>query len=382
MVVQTQTQPQQMDLAVRSNNTALSTTEKARELAQRLKFMIVNGNKLSDNEVYALAQYSAATDLNPFAQECYYLPGIGPGPGIAGWKKKAQEQLDWEAGKEGLTGAHYWWDKREAIPGEAVFDPAKGDIAIVVILHDWLTNRRWRMGLFETARELKEFGHPTPYEEAQRLVGQEPVWLGIGVVFGSENFGKDTFNRKERAEKRALKLALRKRFPRVHLPEPSQDFDVSQAVTVEAREIFQEPERPQKSEGQLLHELGYDPEPEPKTQAVSQSPVETNDDDGYTTPDFGSPTTEPASQPAIAVKPWTNQSITLEMAMTESSKEDGKYWDMETVTITNKLNGIQKTLEKNHLSDDELERYSFKRDVMRAILQYRAQSQSAQEALL
>src|SRR5512137_1884010 len=91
----------------------LATTTQLQELAERFKLLIVNGKNLQGNEALALAQYSQMTDLNPFAGECYYLPGIGPGPGIAGWRKKADEQLEWEARKAAEPLARFWCDYEE-----------------------------------------------------------------------------------------------------------------------------------------------------------------------------------------------------------------------------------------------------------------------------
>lgn len=254
-------------LAVQKQQAAqiLTVNDRARELAGRLKFMIANGNKLNDNEVYALAQYAAANDLNPFAQECYYLPGIGPCPGIVGWRKKAQEQLVWEAEKAGQNGAHFWTEDRPATEGEANFGP--GDIAVVVTLRDWLSSSRWRHDIFETARQLKEFGSSNPMEEAKAFVGPEPVWTGTGVVFASENFGSkvEKFDRYERAKKRAEKIALRKRFPRVQLPEPAG----AEVDFVDAE--FADQQMPRHTEAENMAALGFgDPE---LTKKVEEPPA-------------------------------------------------------------------------------------------------------------
>lgn len=238
-----------------------------KEMARRIKYMIVNGNKLQDQEVYALATYATTNDLNPFAGECYYLPGAGPVPGIAGWRKKAQEQLDFEAARQN-TQAHFWIEVREATQDEA---PHKdGDIAVHVTLHDWLSNRRWRTSLFETLRELKDLGfpHSDALRTAKDMVGPEPVWTGIGTVYAAEKFGKDgqpeKWSRRERAEKRAEKVALRKRFPRVNLPEPSGQVVDADAIDVQYSEQEQQAELPEGKKAdtnQILAELGFAPEP-------------------------------------------------------------------------------------------------------------------------
>lgn len=206
----------EMELAGK-NESAINRA--AREIAARLKFLIVGGNKLQDHEVWALAQYSAATELNPFAQECYYIPGSGPITGIVGYRRKAHESFAAEIESRGIKEQHTWWvETRPALPGEAVFDPAK-DIAIVAILRDTLSSRIWRQAFFETCRELKALGLSDKeyFIRAEAMVGKEPTWEGIGVVQSPENFSKDgkpeKFDRVERAKKRAEKQALKKRFP-------------------------------------------------------------------------------------------------------------------------------------------------------------------------
>ena len=62
-------------------------------LADKLRFMVVGGKKLTDEEIKALAQFAVVQDLNPFNQECYYLPRYGPYAGIVGIRKLALRQL-------------------------------------------------------------------------------------------------------------------------------------------------------------------------------------------------------------------------------------------------------------------------------------------------
>lgn len=62
---------------------ALATQDDAARVAlltRRYKNLVANGRNLKDDEAIALAQYSVSTGLDAFLQECYYLPGIGPGP--------------------------------------------------------------------------------------------------------------------------------------------------------------------------------------------------------------------------------------------------------------------------------------------------------------
>jgi hypothetical protein len=239
----------------------------ARDLAQRLKFMIVNGNKLSDNEVYSLAQYAAANGLNPFAGECYYLPSVGPCPGVAGWRSKAQDQLDYEAKLAGQAGGNMWCEYFHADPADCVFDPEK-DIAYKVVLHDSVSQKRWTDKIKDIAMDFVKAGAPffDAFDKAKELIGAEPVTISWGVVYGSENFAREgkteKFDRHERAKKRGEKLDLRKRFPRIHLPEP-ENFEGETIDAEDFKVVMSEPEREHsgKSVEQNLFELGFGEKP-------------------------------------------------------------------------------------------------------------------------
>ncbi len=222
---------------------------KARGFVKRLRFMIVNGKRLTDNEIWALAQYAAATGLDPFGQECYYIPEVGPAPGIKGWRRKAEEQLEYEATlafqqDKHFTGFNYWLESRPATREEANFEEGV-DIAIHVTLHDSLSNYIWRRSILDTSKELSGIGVKEPYEEAKKLVGPEPVWTGIGIVFGDERFARagsvEKFVREERAAKRAEKLAIQKRFPRINLPEPESGGKIIELDSSELKIAMDEP---------------------------------------------------------------------------------------------------------------------------------------------
>ena len=220
------------DLAIKGTEQVSHAQLVAREFAQRLKYMLVNGQKLADHDVFALAQYASATGLDPFAGECWIIPGKGVCPGIAGWRKKAQEQLEYEAKDAKEDGAHYWSEFVESNPGDCIFDSSKGDIAYTVVLRDSISQHRWRLSVIETSNEFMKMGakFDEALKQAKELVGKEPLWIGHGVVFAGESFGgNEKFDRIERAQKRAEKLAIKKRFPRIHLPEPEGVNDVVDA---------------------------------------------------------------------------------------------------------------------------------------------------------
>lgn len=235
-------------LAVRNMSTALADPSK---LAARIKLMIYNGKKLSDGEAEALAVYSMVNDLNPFVGECYYLPGIGPGPGIAGWRKKADEQLEYEARRAAQPSARFWCDYVDPDPRE-VGVLAAGDIAVKAVLHDTITKTAWEQRVLSHYIELVKAGEKD-IAIARELAGSEPVWSAIGIVRTGENFGGDKMPRYERACKRAEKAAIRKRFPRVYLPEP-EGYD--EALMVDGQ-FSEAPEASHQSIDKNLADLGF-----------------------------------------------------------------------------------------------------------------------------
>jgi hypothetical protein len=195
-----------------------------------------------------LAQYSVATDLNPFVGECYFLPSIGPGPGIAGWRKKAEEMLQFEAEKAKIPVAKFWCEYVQNGEGEAHYNPEKGDIAVKAILHDEISRTKWEKRILSHFIELikSQVEKDEAWKLANELGGPEPTWSAVAVVHGSENFGAtEKYDRYERCCKRAEKLAIRKRFPLIDLPEPV-GFDENY-IDAEVKDVPEQlpPEQPQ-----------------------------------------------------------------------------------------------------------------------------------------
>lgn len=219
-----------------------------REMAQRIKLMIYNGKNLTDAESMALAQYSVGNGLNPFVGEAYYLPGKGPTPGIAGWRKKADEQLEYERRNAKAPFARWFVEYPEPDESERdTFDPKPGDIVVKAIVTDSLSKTDWEQRVLGAYVKLVAAG-VKDMDAAKELVGPRPMWTALGCVRASENFGGDAMSRYERACKRAEKAAIRKRFPRINLPEfEDADYREPEITVVE----------PKRTEAQNLADLGY-----------------------------------------------------------------------------------------------------------------------------
>lgn len=234
-----------------------------KEVSDKLAYLIVNGRKLIPEERIALAQYAIATGLNPFNQECWYLPGKGPGPGVAGYRRRAQEQLYWEAsqvkGRVAPDAVYYWFTWEEITEGDRFYHPDKGDIRYKAILHDSLTRNSWEARIIVRATEFIKGGVAAKdaYELARDLVGPEPTWDAEATVYGDESFAKDNrpdkWDRRERCKKRAESWAIKKRF-NLQIPSPA-GWDVE---AIDA--TFQEPQAQltERTIDQSMSELGFE----------------------------------------------------------------------------------------------------------------------------
>jgi len=256
----------------RMDNAMLVTELKTEvELAAgKIIHLAPGGRRYTMDEAIDLALYSVINQLNPFNGECYYLERVGPIAGVAGYRRKANEQLR----TIDPTG-RFWLEFREAQKGEADFDPDK-DIAWVATLHDSVTKREWEQSTLRVYMELTKGGMEgdKAWAEARSFVGAEPTWTASAVVDHRENFSKegkpDKWDRVERCKKRAEKWVLRKRFPEVHIKDPELG-DVVDAEFVEAREeirreLLAEQAAAPRSEAEIMGDLGYTSQDIPERQ--------------------------------------------------------------------------------------------------------------------
>lgn len=243
------------------------------EIANRLKLMIMGGRQLVAPEAMALALYAKHTGLDPFNGEAYYIPGKGPGPGIMGIRRKAFEQLEYEASMlRDSPPARYWLEEVTSTPEELdTCEPEKGDIHVTVVLRDSITHHQWEQSVW--SKFLQMLGQTQGaipesacWDRAVTATGAEQSWRGNGCVWHTESFGKDgveAFDRRERALKRAEKVAVKKRFPRLTLPEPA-GWDEDSVIDARVR-VVENPQMsarvPRRDEANILNELGYSVSP-------------------------------------------------------------------------------------------------------------------------
>jgi hypothetical protein len=251
-----------------SNETGLALDDRNEQIkatVQLYKAMIVNGKKLSDDEARALAVFSNQTGLDVFSQECYYLPGTGPIPGIQGFRRKAREAAERQAkfANYRMVGKGYQikFVSGSDVKLEADYDPARGDIAYEAVLVSDMDRAAWIDRLMPIIRQMQEsfsMDYPEAHNQAVLLVGPCPETRYVGVVFAGEKFTYDNtkpekMDRHERAKKRAEKGALKKHF---ELNMPMMDDPETATLSISEPEPVRE--RLNMSTNQALSELGFD----------------------------------------------------------------------------------------------------------------------------
>ena len=76
-----------------------------KELGERMRRFLPNGDKMQACDALSFAQASLALDLNPFAGEIWYIPRVGIVTGIAGYRKMARQQGPFVAQSRQMTPA-------------------------------------------------------------------------------------------------------------------------------------------------------------------------------------------------------------------------------------------------------------------------------------
>lgn len=187
------------------------------DMYSRLKYMITNGRKLNNDECAALAQFAVVEGLNPFAQECWYIPRVGPAIGILGLRKKATQAL----------GNGYTWnvqfrdvtDDYRNTEDQTVKWAFEATLRDTKSMKDYMEVYEKAKGLFETA------------EEIIAAVGRPPIWQAVGIFLEAQadKYKDKFFAQKERAKKRAEALVIKKRF--------SLSYDYGEADYVEEKAL-------------------------------------------------------------------------------------------------------------------------------------------------
>jgi len=171
-----------------------------RRMAQDIKDLLPNGNKLQDFEALALAHSAQALRLNPFTGEIWYIPDHGLMAGIKGHRRTAHEQIE----KAGGAASSYWPEfdlmtpeqkKQYLIPDNA--------LGFICRLYDTVTLRTYS----ETVERLFKAG--APWADIKHIIGDRPYTVGVGFYQSGE---QTRMKPHQCGMKRAEADALKRRF--------------------------------------------------------------------------------------------------------------------------------------------------------------------------
>ena len=226
-------------------------------LAKRIKLMVKDGNRLSDEEALALAQIAHVTQLNPFIGEVWYIPGKGPMIGIAGARRVDNERTD-------ARGGYSWPLFTPVSPEEAGATPQDLTDGIAgafkVEINDSAATAQYQALFVESLKAMRESKVDDPFSQAKEICGERPVWVGYGYSTIKE---PSRMNKLALAKKRAEADALKKRIVlpfgaevSIHDSRPVADVDV-EGVDIE----YPEQEEKPRTEAQNVKQLGFNPDP-------------------------------------------------------------------------------------------------------------------------
>jgi hypothetical protein len=219
----------------------LPDKQQLQDVNKRILTMLPGGNKLQDNERYALAQIAVVHGLDPFNGEVWYIPGRGPMIGIKGLRKKAREQVQ----------GNFWIDFREITDEieRSRYSIDKGAIAFEARLFD-TENVMTYCGMIE---RMTKAG--VPWDAIKGMLGEKPYTSGIGVLRATE---QTKMERVQCAMKRAEADALKRRFDvpfGMGVEADNDPGDAPQEWTIEGSQVIEHDADPKVTFETLCSEL-------------------------------------------------------------------------------------------------------------------------------
>lgn len=165
---------------------------RAMEIAQQLKLMVSNGQKMAPEEILTLASFAYREGLDPLNGECWYIKGKGCMVGIKGLRRKATESLGYE---------DVWYPEFRDIT--QTYDPNDKEIlyAYECTIRNTRATARW-LRLQDEAKSLNFTA-----EKTIEVFGHPPFWRGVGVVRKNE-YASPTYPQTTRCKKRAEAAAI------------------------------------------------------------------------------------------------------------------------------------------------------------------------------
>jgi hypothetical protein len=285
-------------LATKSNTSlVLGDYGEIEEFAKRIKMLMRGGDKLSNPEVMALAQFAKLTNLNPFIGECWYIPGSGPMVGIAGARRLGQEQAGDAGGFSFPTITPVSPEEAGALESElkdvaAAFKAEITDTSAVFAYQKMFT---------ATIQAMREAGVADPFAAAKEVCGPRPSWVGYGYSTRGE---RSRMNKTQLARKRAEADALKKI---IVIPFGAQvaDSDVSpEYVDAPAEDVT-----PKRTKEQNLTELGFAADVKAVDQAFPPEPQMTYEEAQKVFDIKPSPVTQDNQEPVLQMYKYNDDRI-------------------------------------------------------------------------
>ncbi|HOD52907.1 MAG TPA: hypothetical protein PKJ08_00130 [Candidatus Cloacimonadota bacterium] len=200
-------------LMVSKKNEVVVRDPRVIDLFEQLRLMISGGQRLTDNEALALANFAIKEGLDPMNGECWLLKSRNPDGtykiagimvGIKGLRRKAQEALD-----KISPGNFFNISYKDINPPSNEYE-----IAIEATLNDSVSTRQYIENR-QLAYQMMKDMPGDKYDAINKMVGESgPKWIGYGFYRKDEhNISMDKkFTPRERAMKRAEASVIRQRF--------------------------------------------------------------------------------------------------------------------------------------------------------------------------
>lgn len=176
-----------------------------RRMAQDIKDLLPNGNRLNDFEALALAKVGATYGLNPFNGEVWFLKDKDGTPrgimaGIKGHRRSAHKEIE----REGGAASNYWPEFDVMTPDQKkLYLIPDNALAFICRLYDTVTLRTYS----ETVERLFKAG--APWADIKNILGDRPFTSGVGFYTSGE---PTKMKPHQCAMKRAEADALKRRF--------------------------------------------------------------------------------------------------------------------------------------------------------------------------
>ena len=341
-----------------------------------LREIVTNGKKLTDEQIRGRAMFAAINGLDPVTEVHTITDNNGKTlshtMAIDGYRRKCQEQVGY--------GNEITLDFVE-------MDPATlkkfGNVLVgyECRLKDGASYTQWQKRLREVGNALREaMGGAVSFQDLMSVVGQPPVYVGVGLFYQSElsEWKDKNFNPIERCKKRAELNARRKRFPTNAdisecdtAPQIVNDGSVEIIDETPAAKPATRTEVPNSVDA-IMGQLYGEPVQAPQTQPTMQ---ETALDLGgkitYSEPDEPPAEDSPFDEPPAPVAP-PKQSMSYEMAATVKNRDGVPYTDIPSDKLTHMSRAIAKAIKENGLDPEAKSEHLFKLDAIAVILQSRS----------